>query len=62
MVKYKKILTYWWVLGGPKTSLSKFSQENDGKLKDRKRTLENKSVLQKMKYNKNYDRVWKTRV
>ena len=40
-----------------KTSLSKFNQEHNGKLKHRKKTLENKSVEQKMKYNKNCDRV-----
>ena len=40
-----------------KTSLSKFNQEHDGKLKHRKKTLENKSVVQKMNYNKNCDRM-----
>ena len=41
-----------------KTSLSKYNQEYDGKLKHQgKKTLENKSEVQKIKYNKNCDRV-----
>ena len=40
-----------------KTFLLKFNQEHDGKLKHMQITLENKSVVQNMKYNKNCDRV-----
>ena len=50
---WKHIGDYWDV---QKTSISKFNQEHDGKLKHRNKTLENKSVVQKMKYNKNCDK------
>ena len=40
-----------------KTFLSKFNQEHDRKLKHRKKTLENKTVVQKMKYN-NWNMTW----
>ena len=33
--KFRTINIYWWLQGRPKTSLS-FSQEHDGKLKQRK--------------------------
>ena len=47
--------TYWKLLGHPETSLSKFNQEHDGKRE--LETLENKTVVQKMNYIKNCDRV-----
>ena len=48
----KHIGSYWDI---QKTSLSKFNQEHDGKRE--LETLENKTVVQKMNYIKNCDRV-----
>ena len=49
--------TYWWLSGRPKKlifqNLTKNMMEN---WSTGNKTLENKSVVQKVKYNKNYDR------